>query len=182
MSHSRANTHTHIRFAKPLATTMLAGWKETCFMDSKQFGTTGINKIKYIPREQQMCCFFHKSWTCFKTICLHHRSSYWYVLVFDSSKISYHRNCAILFFSLFPVPHPWCNIVEGSLCWYCICILFIYVWFCWVWLSFRTHFVDIVRKHRSRAFEAHNRNALREKVLKLFEREWKNKYKESSLL
>lgn len=101
MSHSRANTHTHIRFAKPLATTMLAGWKETCFMDSKQFGTTGINKIKYIPCEQQMCCFFHKSWTCFKTICLHHRSSYWYVLVFDSSKISYHRNCAILFFHFF---------------------------------------------------------------------------------
>lgn len=98
MSHSRKNTHTHIRFAKPLATTMFAGWKETCFMDSKQFGTTGINKIMYIPREQQMCCFFHKSWTCFKTICLHHRFSYWYVLVFDSSKISYHRNCAILFF------------------------------------------------------------------------------------
>lgn len=58
MSHSRENTHTHIRFAKPLATTMLAGWKETCFMDSKQFRTTGITKIMYIPREQQMCCFF----------------------------------------------------------------------------------------------------------------------------
>lgn len=78
------------------STMKIKGKNETCFMDSQQFET---EQILQSQKYRAVANAFHKSWTCFKAICLHHSQCY----------IS-----AVLLFTFFPSSNVFSCLIRAT--------------------------------------------------------------------